>query len=129
MDCSSPTYPVARKPHQCFLCYLPIDVGERYSRSACFNDGTAYTIEEHIECQRYATAEVPPDEAYGGWVSGCVAEHLEDAIVEREWDPRGYYGQGATLLTEPMGEILAKYPGLQRQVDALRVDVAKRNRR
>jgi hypothetical protein len=121
MDSLPPVHRTARKAHVCWLCLLTIDVGERYSESVTFDDGTAYTTRGHLECCRYAVSEVPRDPDYGGWTEGRLMEHMGEETTDR--DDSGAWWIDA----EKTGAILRDYPGLQRQVDALRATVARRN--
>lgn len=46
----NPTYPVARKQHQCIACLAKIPVGEQYVQQEGFFQGEAYRNRYHAEC-------------------------------------------------------------------------------
>lgn len=46
----STTSPVARKPHRCDYCELPVAVGKTHVRCDGVFDGTFYTLRLHTAC-------------------------------------------------------------------------------
>jgi hypothetical protein len=48
--------PTARKPHECFLCGLPIAKGERHVKRRGSNDGVPITFRMHARCNEVAAA-------------------------------------------------------------------------
>lgn len=46
------TRPVARKPHQCYLCGLPIGVGERHVRRYGISEGHRLAFRMHEDCEQ-----------------------------------------------------------------------------
>jgi len=49
MYCTPTETPKARKPHRCMSCGEKIEVGEKYIRWRCYDDG-ASTNKMHVEC-------------------------------------------------------------------------------
>ncbi len=50
-NCLSNETPVARKSHQCFLCFGTIELGERHVKRSGVADGSFVTSRFHIECE------------------------------------------------------------------------------
>lgn len=90
---------VARKPHKCSECYLPIPVGCRHLRIGSLFEGRWETIREHVECD-------------------AVAEFVRKKICEAQGE-HGFIAVGG--LNEEIRELTGNY-GEQRLTDDDRAD-------
>ena len=68
------TNPRARKRHQCHWCGDQIEIGEKHSAQKCVDNGSAYTVRMHAEC----------DEAFKEYWKGLESweQYGEDPIHE-----------------------------------------------
>ena len=103
-----------RKAHNCFLCPVPIEVGEAHDRWAWVDENGLAPMRAHDACQRYAEI------ALDGWDNGDGLE--SDAVWDSVWDAVTIsdYDVEYTMDEESAAEFLAKWPGLARLVERVR---------
>ena len=83
MECSSHTTQKARKPHKCDWCRFQIEIGEKYQRQAIFDNGSAYTWKNHIQCMELTRNLKMFDETYGeGLGSEDFREHIYQYYIQ-----------------------------------------------
>jgi len=104
MDVLASSYPKARKAHSCDLCGLRIPKGEKYRKYGVSDVGSIQTIKNHLDCSNFMQAQLGHRE----WDADF--DGLLEEVVERD-------GSAA---------VLAKWPGLKKQVAEAERTVASR---
>ena len=79
--------PVARKTHQCLLCFRTIQPGEKYQRQRSIGDDGPYTFTACAHCDALATlidvwGRCDQD---GGYTAEDIAETEPQSIEEARW--------------------------------------------
>lgn len=73
---------IARKPHVCFLCSLPILPKTKYQTWGHADNGSFYRLKVHNGCESYASTELRDAWAYGdGLDSGAVESDIRDRLL------------------------------------------------
>lgn len=91
-----PSYPRARRPHECDTCQRTIDPGEKYRSQFGVFDGSGYTFKQCAHCEKVWSIWEPQDMdgqisqgGYDDWQVNAYATSLAElrAIVcfRRQW--------------------------------------------
>lgn len=74
--------PVARKKHQCDLCYGPIEVGTQYHLSTNVDSGEIWSFKSHLSCNRLAhVLNMYRDLIEHGNFDGLTGDDFQQCII------------------------------------------------
>lgn len=120
MILGSVSTPRARCEHNCFLCSLPIAVGEVHKTWSWKSDGSVSRLRVHVACDDYAQDRIDDWTNGDGCEQNAVETDIHEALLR--WAPGGW-GKVAGIDEAEAQRILATWPALGLLVERVTAEI------